>query len=77
MCKLTKQSDIVKVLPFADFFVPPLWPFGGVIKTSSGFHGECDLFIVYLGENLTEANQTMKTSVEHFLNCKTLCAMKM
>ena len=77
MCKLTKQSDVVKVLPFAEFFVSPLWPFGRVIKTSSGFHGECDLLIVYLGENLKEANQTIKSLVEHYLYCKTLCAMKM
>ena len=33
MCKLTKQSNIVKVLPSAKFFVSPLWPFGHVIKT--------------------------------------------
>jgi len=71
MSKLSKESDIVKVLPFDEFFVSPSWPFGRVIKTSSGFQGECDLLIVYLGENVKEANQTMKSLVEHYLYCKT------
>ena len=40
-----KLNDIDKVLPFAEYFVSPLWPYGRVIKNSSGFHGECHLLL--------------------------------
>ena len=69
-CKLSKQNDIAHVLPFAEYFVSPLWPNGRVIKNSSGFHGEGYLILVYLGKTLAEANQTMMSLQEQYVYCK-------
>lgn len=58
------------MLPFAEYFVSPLWPYGRVIKNSSGVYGEGYLLPVYLGKTLTEMSQTMKLLREQCVYCK-------
>ena len=69
-CKLSKQSDIAHVLPFAEYFVSPLWPYRHVIKNSPGFHGEGYLLLVYLGKTLTKGNKTTKSLGEQYVYSK-------
>ena len=69
VCKLTEKRDLARVLPFAEYFVSPLWPYGRVIKNSSGFHGECHLLLVYLGKDVKEANQTMQSLRDQYMYC--------
>ena len=66
---LTERRDLARVLPFAEYFVSPLWPYGRVIKNSSGFHGECHLLLVYLGKDVKEANQTMQSLRDQYMYC--------
>jgi len=40
-----------------------------VIRNSSGFHGECRLLLVYLGQNVNEATETMKSLRDQYMYC--------
>ena len=67
VCKLAEKRDLARVLPFAEYFVSPLWPYGRVIKNSSGFHGESHLLLVYLGKDVKEATQTMQSLPDQYM----------
>ena len=61
VCKLTEKHDLAHV--------SPLWPYGRVIKNSSGFHGKCHLLLVYLGNDVKEATQTMQSLRDQYMYC--------
>jgi len=60
VCKLTAKHDIDMMYPFAEYSVSTLWPYGRVIRNLSEFHGECRLMLMYLGQNVNEATETIK-----------------
>ena len=37
----SSDNVVDQVLPFAEYLRSKSWPFGRLIKNSSGFHGEC------------------------------------
>ena len=71
-CKLPTCVDAIdRVLYFAEYSRSKSWPFGRVIKNSSGFHGECMIenkpTLVYLGQTAAEAEQAMTTLKEQHM----------
>ena len=63
-CKLPTCVDAKdRVVSFAQYSRSKSWPFGRVIKNSTGFHGECMIVnkpaLVYLGQTSAEAEQAM------------------
>ena len=61
-CQVDQALDII--LPFAEYHRTPFWPYGRLIKNSSGYHGECliqnKLALMYLGQTLDQTFKTMK-----------------
>ena len=57
------DGSIETILLFAEYHWSMFWPYGRVIKNSSGYHGECLIqnkpTLMYLGSTLDQANCSM------------------
>ena len=57
------DGSIETILPFAEYHWTMFWPYGRVIKNSSGYHGECLIqnkpTLMYLGSTLDQAYCSM------------------
>lgn len=62
------------MLPFAEYRRSMFWPYGRVIKNSTGYHGECLIenqpTVLYLGQTFVEAYRNMKLFKEQDMYVK-------
>ena len=63
------DKPIAEILPFAKYYRSSLWPYGRLVRNSSGCHGECVInnkaVLLYLGSNVKTIDRTIKLLREH------------
>ena len=71
-CKITR--NIADVLAFAEYRQSMFWPYGRVIKNSTGYHGECFIenqpTVLYLGQTFAEVYRNLKLLKEQNMYVK-------
>ena len=66
-CLIDKPID--KILTFAEYHRSSVWPYGILVKNSSGCHGECVInnkaVLLYLGSDVKTTFRTIRLLREH------------